>query len=85
MDVKNEILNIEYHTLRILVRLINRCRNLQEVSDVSHIKSSTVFSIMRKHKIKYEKLGRNKLRVVSVSDLAYTDSEGDKVIKIPII
>lgn len=80
-----EILNIEYNTIRILVKVINRSKTLEDVAYVTKIDYSTIFKLLRKYNIKYKKKLDGSLKVTEVDDFKYTDHEGPKVVEIPII
>ena len=85
MSIKNEILNIEYNTIRILVKVINRSRTLEDVAYVTKIDYSTIFKLLRKYDIKYKKKLDGNLKVTEVGPFQYTDHEGPKVVEIPIV
>lgn len=83
--MQKEILNIEYHTLRILVKVLNKCRSVEQASRVTKMPPSSIFNLMRRHNIKCEKTEKGIIRVVHIDDLQYVDNEGCKVVSIPII
>lgn len=82
--MEKEILNLEYHSLRILVKVLSQCHSFKEAAEITGVAPSTLYRMLWRGGIEYKKSPKGRIEIVKVPTFVFEDTEGKKELEIPI-